>query len=93
MKHRAEDRLPPFAELVLAASEGLLQTEADWAVGAQCIVERLRVETPWEIELGARGERLELGSSPPTQTVQTSVMPVWHRLAVTVRLDHGRDRD
>jgi hypothetical protein len=48
-------------------------------------VTRIEVQTPVELGLVVEGGHVtSLSGTPPTQTVRTSVLPVWHHLRVTV---------
>lgn len=50
--------------------------------------DRLEVAMPVELDLTTSDDgRLSLGLSPPTQSTQTSVFPVLHRLALSVGVD------
>jgi hypothetical protein len=80
----ASDRLPPLsafvAELAAAAAN-----DADFD-GRELgmYVETLDVDLPFELELVDDGAGLTLGAAPPTQRTETTVLPVWHRLRVTI---------
>ena len=48
-------------------------------------VERLDVDLPVEMDVTALGETVaRVGMGPPTQWVKTTVMPVFHRMRLTV---------
>ena len=49
-------------------------------------VESLEFDLPVEIEASMDGAAIvAIGISPPTQIVRTTVMPVFHRLRLTIR--------
>jgi len=74
------DPLPPLGRFVA----DLLMIEADMP-GQGALVEQLTVEMPVEIDLLAGGGTvLACGASPPTQRIETSILPVFHRLRVTL---------
>ncbi|WP_404338215.1 hypothetical protein AB2M62_04700 [Sphingomonas sp. MMS12-HWE2-04] len=48
-------------------------------------LERITVDMPLELDLlSGGGQILALGASPPTQRIETSILPVFHRLRVTL---------
>ena len=52
-------------------------------------VSELTAEMPFELELIEDQGVWQLDAAPPTQCIETSVLPVWHRLQITVRLEDG----
>jgi hypothetical protein len=92
-----EDRFPGLAELLedfltpqLALDIDPLQPDQQFGL----FVERLALDMPIELQtLRDEGNRLTLGTSPPTQWIETSVQPVLHRLRVALELDHDESRD
>lgn len=99
-------RLPPLAEflaeLVGAAAESPGEDIENPGATSSFRVSRLRVDLPVELDLrsgggsgGGEGEEsgggMILEGSPPTQTTWTSVLPVLHRLRLTVVADDGRE--
>ena len=58
--------------------------------GERTIIDSVTVDLPVElaVTVGSDG-RVELGSGPPTQRVETSFMPVFHRMKVKVVAQHG----
>lgn len=48
-------------------------------------VERLEVDLPMEVDVTALGDKVaRIGIGPPTQWVETTVMPVFHRIRLVV---------
>lgn len=75
--------LVPVSELVRA------QTDIDLEDAAGLLrVESLRVSMPMEIaERVDEAGRVRLAVAPPTQRVETSIMPVLHRLTVNLSVE------
>lgn len=88
-----EYRLPSLTKLVLAFS-GLDEADGTepgddaqepWG-GVE--LESLRLDLPVElhVEVGSDG-RPRVGVAPPTQTTETSIMPVFHRMKIAIERD------
>ena len=75
-----EDLLPGVAETVALLAEPALESD-------EMVVERMVVELPVELQVLRDGAGLALTASPPTQQIETSVMPVWHRVTLTVEIE------
>jgi len=74
-----DDPLSPVADLVAACASA-----ADSTAGSVSL-ERLVVETPVELQATTgTGGSVALGVAPPRQARETTVMPVLHRLRITV---------
>lgn len=74
------DPLPPLGRFIA----DLMALEPD-AAEQGAMIERLTVEMPIEIDLLAGGDAvLACGASPPTQRIETSILPIFHRLRVTL---------
>ena len=83
----AEEYLHPVALLFegFADLDGRL---ADDLLGVAMHVEEIKVDLPIELDAAAYEDgRVELVSAPPTQHVETTFMPVFHRLRLTVAPD------
>lgn len=82
------DRLPALAdflgELASAAS-----VEPETAGEEMLAVSEIKVDLPIELNLIQDNGAWQLDAAPPTQLVETSVMPVLHRVRMTVSLDNG----
>ena len=64
--------------------------QEDDRLGMTLTVESMAFDLPFELEMrvDSRG-RCELHAAPPTQELETSVMPVFHRLTVRMVRDGG----
>jgi hypothetical protein len=84
-----DDALPMFSALLL----GLSVLDADDGPDGEgaATVERIIVGFPTELDVwtGA-GRVIALGSSPPTQYTETTVMPVFHHLRLTLSINDER---
>lgn len=96
-----DDRFPGLAELLEDFLTPQLELAADPMQPEQMLglfVERLALDMPLEMQTlreseGETENRLSLGTSPPTQWIETSVQPVLHRLRVTLELDPEQAND
>lgn len=59
------------------------------AAGEALLVSELVLDLPVEIEMTDEGGQWRIEATPPTQLVDTSVLPVWHRMQLRVSLDNG----
>ena len=92
----AEECFPSLAQLLdgfltpqLATHVDPLQADRQLAM----YVERLTLDLPIEVQtLRDADNHWTLGTSTPTQWIETSVQPVWHRLRLTLELDHDEPR-
>lgn len=80
-----EDVFPPLEELVAAWTGGI--ADATEEAGGAIYVTDLGVELPVEFQLVTDGDALRLHASPPTQKIETTVLPVWHALRVRYVLE------
>lgn len=97
------DRLPALAdflgEVASAASvepevagDAMLAGSPDAAQlnpGFGLVVSEIKVDLPIELDLVEEQGAWQLDAAPPTQLMETSVMPVLHRVRMTVSLDNG----
>ena len=92
-----EDRFPGLAELLEQRLTPQLELAADPMQPEQqfgLFVERLALDMPLELQtVRDEGNRLTIGTSPPTQWIETSVQPVLHRLRLTLELDDDQSRN
>lgn len=81
-------RLSDFLLGLVEPANGDAQTSTLMGEQQSMYVEQLSVDLPFELSLNETetGE-LELLASPPSQTTSTTVMPVFHRVKVTISLD------
>ena len=74
-----DEALLPLGEMIA----GFLDLGAEGARPLR--VEEVRLDLPVEVDVGvAEDGRARVGAAPPTQRLRTSVMPVFHRMRVTV---------
>jgi hypothetical protein len=59
-------------------------------IGEQTIVSEIKVDLPFELHVSQELTKWQLDAAPPTQIIETTVMPVWHRMRMTVSLNDGR---
>ena len=80
-----DQALVSFAELVAGFSPDEDELVSEVVGAGRMRVERVTLDLPVEIEVAvdAAGE-IRLGSSPPTQHVATTIMPVLHRLRMRI---------
>ncbi|MEQ8403459.1 MAG: hypothetical protein RKE49_00065 [Oceanicaulis sp.] len=82
VKSWAEGSLPSLAAFVAELSG------AEAAAEAGLTVTTLSVDLPMELSLGVEdGAVRAIAAGPPTQRTETTVMPVFHRLRLTLALD------
>ena len=81
-----ELRLGRFAELL----EGLATLHDALPGEGPLQVESIEVTTPFDIDVGAAGGRVEIRAEPPRETTATSVRPVLHTLRVRIQRTEGR---
>lgn len=85
---RLADGLPNVFEMLAALAvrsggEGMNEDEGT-------MVERIVVAFPMELDVETDdGAVMRLGSAPPTQYTETTVMPVFHQLRLTFTRDPG----
>lgn len=74
----------PVGQLLVNISE--IQGELKDDISSMSI-ESLKIEMPFELDvrIDANG-RLVLGGSPPTQQLETSFMPVFHKMKVNIEV-------
>lgn len=83
------DDLPPLRELLLGFVP-VPEDDGEDDDEASLLLESLAVDLPLELSLRrAAGAPLELLGSTPTQRIETTILPVWHRLRLTIVTDHG----
>lgn len=103
-----DDRFPGLAELLEDFLTPQLELAVDPMGPDQMLglfVERLALDMPLEIQTLTENQntyirddheianRLVLGTSPPTQWIETSVQPILHRLHVTLERDPEQGDD
>jgi hypothetical protein len=85
--YAAEDDVPGLADLVFGMVGAAMdaQPEDSELVGT-VIVESMTMELPVELYVRANGSVV---STPPRQKIETTILPVWHRLKLRVVEDHA----
>ena len=85
-----ESVLLSFRQMIAELADSGLRLE-DPILGHAMTVETLKLDMP--VELGVNvdeGGQLQLRGAPPTQSIATTIMPVFHRLRLQVtREDEG----
>lgn len=86
--HPDDDPLMPFAEVVSTLVDYGGQV-GDPRSGLVLTVDRVKLDTPIEIrpEVSADGT-VRLKGAPPTQHTETTILPVFHQMTMTVELDN-----
>lgn len=85
------DRLPGLSEF-LAELAGAVVVDADSRAEETMWVSEIKIDLPIELNLLEELGAWQLDAAPPTQKVETTVMPVWHRVRLRVTVNHG-ERD
>ena len=98
MPLEARDSFPSAADFVRLVSEVIDDLPAT-GPDQPLYLDQLTIDLPFEIAVSAadpeagQGAALTVAMSPPTQTFETGVMPVWHRLRLTISAEpHEADR-
>jgi hypothetical protein len=74
------ERLPRLSDFVGGMVSGALERH-----GGTVAVEQLAFDLPVELDLvPGDGDAMALGAAPPTQWVETSVMPVFQRMRLVI---------
>lgn len=82
------DRLPPLSEF-LAELAGVASVDADSEIEEAVSISEINFDLPFEMNLLEESGTWQLDAAPPTQKVETTVMPVWHRVRLRVTVDNG----
>lgn len=86
-----EDRFPSLSELLEDFLVPQLSQQSDPLDGTRVMamyVEQMKLDVPIEVQPQRdMDNRLVLGTTPPTQWIETSVQPVLHQLRITLELD------
>jgi hypothetical protein len=81
-----DDRLPSLGSFISElAGAACVEPQGDGE--GRLMVSEMAFDLPFELELMEDAGAWQLGAAPPTQKVETTVMPVWHRVRLRVRLD------
>lgn len=80
-------RLPTLGSLIseLAGAASVIPESA----GEVLLVREIALDLPVEIELADENGEWRIEAAPPTQLIETTVLPVWHRVQLRVSLDDG----
>lgn len=82
------DRLPSLADF-LSELASAASVDADSAGEETIWVSEIKVDLPIELNVLQEQGVWQLDAAPPTQKIETTVMPVWHRVRLRVSVDHG----
>jgi hypothetical protein len=89
-----DQKLLPMAAVISALSEveGVIDDEG-W--GMKMSIDEIEIDMPMEFDIMTDDEgNLVLGGAPPTQTIETSFTPVFHKVKVGIKVfseeDHGK---
>jgi hypothetical protein len=85
------DRLPALSEF-LAELASVASVDADSEIEEAVSISEINVDLPFELNLLQESGAWQLDAAPPTQKIDTTVMPVWHRVRLRVTVDNG-ERD
>ncbi len=80
-----EDLLPSLSAFVSAIAEAAVEGEGELTI------ESISATLPFELDMLRREGELQLRAGPPTQRTATTILPVWHRISVTVVLEEAAD--
>jgi hypothetical protein len=81
-----DQELLPLAEIVYALSE-IEGAVGDDAWGMKMSVDEIEIDMPLEFDIMTDDNgKIVLGGSPPTQTIETSFMPVFHRVKIGIKI-------
>lgn len=78
---------PDLAFPTLASLVEILAESVSESIDSESFVTEMKVEMPVELKLNGSSAGLKLDASTPSQHVETSVLPVWHRLRLTIKAD------
>lgn len=82
-----DEALIPLSQVV---ESFLMISEPDSGMPLALCVDRIVVDFPLELQVEiSQEENLILGAAPPTQRIETSFMPVFHRLKITIGRREG----
>lgn len=91
MPFDARDPFPETASLLDQVLQAVIDAPEAYPQ-APHVLDTLSLDLPVELSVELRTDtRQRIDMSTPTQTVETSVMPVWHQLRVTLALEVDTD--
>lgn len=82
------DRLPSLADF-LGELVGAVSVEPEAGGEVMFAVGEIKADMPFELDVLQEQGVWQLDAAPPTQKIETTVMPVFHRLRIRVSLDDG----
>lgn len=82
------DRLPTLGEF-FGELAGAACAEPARSPDGVLFVREIALDLPFELDLLEESGAWQLDASPPTQKIETTIMPVWHRVRIRVRVDDG----
>jgi hypothetical protein len=82
----------PLEELVtaLVVADGQI---IDEEVGLAVTLDKIATDFPIELRIEQGLTGLLLTTAPPTQHVETTILPVWHQLRITIERNHDDDTE
>lgn len=84
----SDDALIPISEMIGNMTQFIGQS-GDPEIGQVYTVEQLNFDLPIELQIEIDEEgRLTLKAAPPTQKIETTVMPVFHQIKLSVVRDN-----
>jgi hypothetical protein len=86
------DRLPSLADFLGELAGAVSVDDVDVAEQEAVYVSEIKLDLPFELNLLEELGAWQLDAAPPTQKIETTVMPVWHRVRLTVAVNDG-ERD
>ena len=92
-KNPLDEAFLPWADFIEASSdvEGAV---ADPGKGVAMTVERAEINMPVELDIVVDDDgRVEIGAIPPLYYVETSVMPVFHQVTLTLEIFQGAQNE
>lgn len=82
-------RFDIFSNVVQQLSD-LTDRLEDPQSGMSIEIEQVTVNLPMELNVAGKEDMLSLSSSAPTQTVETTIFPVLHRMTLTIVATDGQ---
>jgi len=88
---KSSDRLPSLSAF-LSELAGAAVVEPMCAGEEAIVVSEIKVTMPIEMVFVQEQGLMQIDASPPTQKIETTMMPVWHQVRIRVSLDNDEHR-